>query len=113
MIDDNGFSRPTYAEIVDDLSTEWRRLFGENAQTGGHSVGGVVIRILAYVLDRLYQLAEVVYNSQFVDSAEGTTRPARRKCRCCPQSSCTGHRKNHDIWDGRLCRTVRDVVQTV
>lgn len=73
MIDDNGFSRPTYAEIVDDLSTEWRRLFGENAQTGGHSVGGVVIRILAYVLDRLYQLAEVVYNSQFVDSAEGTT----------------------------------------
>ena len=78
MIDDNGFSRPTYAEIVDDLSTEWRRLFGENAQTGGHSVGGVVIRILAYVLDRLYQLAEVVYNSQFVDSAQMPVLPAKR-----------------------------------
>lgn len=73
MIDNNGFSRPTYAELVTQLSYKWRELFGDNAQTNSKSVGGILIRILAYILDKLYKLAEVVYNSQFVDSAEGTT----------------------------------------
>lgn len=73
MIDGNGFSRPTYEELVTQLSNKWRELFGDNAQTNTKSVGGILIRILAYILDKLYQLAEVVYNSQFVDSAEGTT----------------------------------------
>ncbi|MCQ4116627.1 baseplate J/gp47 family protein [Ligilactobacillus sp. MP3] len=73
MIDSNGFSRPTYAELVTQLSYKWRELFGDNAQTNSKSVGGILIRILAYILDKLYKLAEVVYNSQFVDSAEGTT----------------------------------------
>lgn len=73
MIDDNGFTRPTYDELVEELSYKWRELFGDNAQTSAKSVGGILIRVLAYLLDKLYQLAEVVYNSQFVDSASGTT----------------------------------------
>lgn len=73
MIDKNGFSRPSYEELVKELGLKWRELFGENAQINTHSVGGILIRVHAYFLDKLHQLAEVVYNSQFVDSAIGTT----------------------------------------
>ena len=73
MIDKNGFSRPSYEELVQELGDKWRELFGENAQINTHSVGGILIRVHAYFLDKLHQLAEVVYNSQFVDSAVGTT----------------------------------------
>ncbi|MBB1078975.1 baseplate J/gp47 family protein [Limosilactobacillus sp. STM2_1] len=73
MLDKNGFTRPTYDEIVQQESDKWVQLFGENAQTNAHSVGGILIRIHSYFMDKLYQLAEVIYNSQFVDSATGTT----------------------------------------
>lgn len=73
MLDKNGFTRPTYNEIVEQESEKWAQLFGENAQTNSHSVGGIIIRIHSYFLDKLYQLSELIYNSQFVDSAVGTT----------------------------------------
>lgn len=73
MIDKNGFSRPTYDELVESLDVRWKQLFGENTQTNTHSVGGILIRIQAFFLNQLYQLAELVYNSQFIDSATGTT----------------------------------------
>lgn len=73
MLDEKGFVRPTYDEIVQQESAKWVQLFGENAQTSAHSVGGILIRIHSYFMDKLYQLAEVIYNSQFVDSATGTT----------------------------------------
>ena len=73
MLDKDGFTRPTYYEIVEQESEKWVQLFGENAQTNNHSVGGILIRIHAYFLDKLYQLAEMIYNSQFVDSAVGST----------------------------------------
>ena len=33
MLDKNGFTRPTYNEIVEQESDKWVQLFGENAQT--------------------------------------------------------------------------------
>lgn len=73
MLDKNGFTRPTYNEIVEQEADKWVQLFGENAQTNSHSVGGIIIRMHSFFLDKLYQLAEIIYNSQFVDSAVGTT----------------------------------------
>ncbi|KRL81816.1 baseplate J/gp47 family protein [Ligilactobacillus equi] len=73
MLDEKGFTRPNYDEIVDDLCLKWRELFGETAQTHTRSVGGIIIRILAFCLNQIYMLAEKVYNSQFVDSASGAT----------------------------------------
>lgn len=73
MLDDNGFRRPTYDDLVDQYATKWRQLFGANARTASNSVGGILIRVQAYFANQLYQLAESVYNSQFVDSATGTT----------------------------------------
>lgn len=73
MLNENGFTRPTYAELVENLTAKWQQLFGENANTASNSVGGIFIRILAFFLNELYELAELVYQSQFVDSATGPT----------------------------------------
>lgn len=73
MLDKNGFSRPAYDELVDQLIDKWHELFGDNANTATNSVGGIFIRIIAYILNRVYQLAELVYQSQFADSATGVT----------------------------------------
>lgn len=73
MLNENGFSKPTYTELVVQYSTKWCELFGENANTAANSVGGILIRILAYFMNQLYLLIEKVYQSQFADSATGTT----------------------------------------
>lgn len=73
MLDENGFTRPTYNELVQDLTHKWLELFGEDANTAPNSAGGIFIRVLAYFLNLLYALAESVYQSQFADSATGTT----------------------------------------
>lgn len=73
MLDEHGFSRPTYDELVGTLTDKWQELFGDNANTATNSVGGIFIRVIAYVLDKVYQLAEQIYQSQFADSATGVT----------------------------------------
>ena len=52
MLDEKGFVRPTYDEIVQQESAKWVQLFGENAQTSAHSVGGILIRIHSYFMDK-------------------------------------------------------------
>ncbi|WP_424349270.1 baseplate J/gp47 family protein [Latilactobacillus sp. 5-91] len=73
MLDKNGFIRPTYAELVEQLTAKWLQLFGENANTAANSVGGIFIRLMAFFLNKVYELAELVYQSQFIDSATGPT----------------------------------------
>ncbi|KRK40789.1 baseplate J/gp47 family protein [Loigolactobacillus bifermentans] len=73
MLDENGFTRPTYDELIQTLIQKWQELFGENANVAPNSVGGIFIRVLAFFLNQIYQLAELVYQSQFADSATGTT----------------------------------------
>lgn len=73
MLDDNGFTRPSQSELVSNLTAKWLELFGSDSDTSEHSVAGVFIRLLAYFLNLLYQLAEVVYNSQFITTATGVS----------------------------------------
>lgn len=73
MLDKNGFQRPTYDELVEQLSDKWKELFGDNANTESNSVGGIFIRVIGFFQNQLYLLAESVYNSQFLDSASGNT----------------------------------------
>lgn len=73
MLDKNGFIRPTYAELIEQLTAKWLQLFGENANAAANSVGGIFIRLMAYFLNKVYELAELVYQSQFIDSATGPT----------------------------------------
>lgn len=72
MLDENGFTRPSLNEIIDDLTAKWQQYFGANANTSTHSVSGILIRVLAYFIDILYQIAELVYDNGFLSMATGT-----------------------------------------
>lgn len=73
MLNNKGFTRPTYNELVEQLIDKWHQLFGEQANTATNSVGGIFIRLIAFFLNKVYELSESVYQSQFIDSAEGPT----------------------------------------
>lgn len=73
MLDSNGFSRPTRDDLTLDLTAKWLELFGSDANTSSHSIGGIFIRLIAYFLDVIYQLTENVYYSQFVSTATGVS----------------------------------------
>ena len=62
MLDEKGFVRPTYDEIVQQESAKWVQLFGENAQTNAHSVGGILIRIHCLSFGSLYSIYALFCN---------------------------------------------------
>ena len=66
-----GFKRPKYSDILLQLEINARELFGEKAQLHSNTLLGMFLRILAWISDKIFQLTEIVYNSRFVDTAEG------------------------------------------
>lgn len=73
MLDSNGFKRKQYSEIVADMQTRARNLFGENINLTDRSPLGIFIQVLAWSIASLWQLAEKVYYSAFVDTSEGNS----------------------------------------
>lgn len=70
---ERGFHCPTYTEILDALEYKARELFGAKANLTVRSPLGLFLRIFAWAIHLLFQLAEDVYNSRFVDTAVGTS----------------------------------------
>lgn len=73
MLDSNGFKRKQYSEIVADMQTRARNLFGENINLTDRSPLGIFIQVLAWSIALLWQLAEKVYYAAFVDTSEGNS----------------------------------------
>ena len=73
MLDSNGFKRKQYSEIVADMQTRAKNLFGENINLTDRSPLGIFIQVLAWSIALLWQLAEKVYYSAFVDTSEGNS----------------------------------------
>ncbi|EUJ44028.1 baseplate J/gp47 family protein [Listeria fleischmannii] len=71
MLDENGFKRKVYAELLEDMERKAKELFGENLNTSSHSVIGIILRIFAWFLSLTHELAERVYNSAFISTATG------------------------------------------
>lgn len=66
-----GFKRKKYDDIIADMEASARNLFGENVNLSERGPLGLLIRLVAWFLGILWQLAENVYNSGFIDTAEG------------------------------------------
>lgn len=73
MLNEKGFSRPAKMELVQELSSKWIELFGSNSDVSSHSVAGIIIRMLAFFFDLVYQLSEKVYYSQYLSTADGVS----------------------------------------
>ena len=71
MLDDLGFHRPTYAELLTEQETRARQLFGDDIETGEATPLGKYIRLNVYDYARLYELAEKIYYARFPNFATG------------------------------------------
>lgn len=71
MLDDLGFHRPTYAELLAEQETRARQLFGDDIETGEATALGKYIRLNVYDYARLYELAEKIYWARFPNFATG------------------------------------------
>lgn len=66
-----GFKRKRYADIVESMEARAKDLFGENINLSPRSPLGLFIKVVAWFIAQTWQLAEKVYFSGFIPSADG------------------------------------------
>lgn len=72
-LDTKGFKRARYADIVENMNERAKELFGEKINLSATSPLGIIIKITAFALGGVWQLAENIYYSAFKDTAEGVS----------------------------------------
>ena len=70
-LSDKGFKRLKYDNIIERMEKRAVDLFGEGIATGEKTVLGLFFRVVAWFISNIWELAEKVYNSGYVDTAEG------------------------------------------
>lgn len=71
MLTKDGFKRKTRDDLIYDMGLKAQELFGENINLTPRSFMGLLIRLYAFFLAIVWELAEKVYYSAFIDKAEG------------------------------------------
>jgi uncharacterized phage protein gp47/JayE len=71
VLTDNGFSRPTYADLLDLQIARAKKLFGDDIETNEQTILGKFIRLNVYEISELYELLEYVYYARFPSTATG------------------------------------------
>lgn len=67
----DGFKRKLYSDIELDLFTRAKDLFGEDINLSERSPLGIFLRIIAWSLALIWQLAEHIYHQSHLPTAEG------------------------------------------
>jgi uncharacterized phage protein gp47/JayE len=68
-----GFIRKRYDDYITEMEQQARELFGADVNLSDNSPLGQFIKLIAYARAEENELAEAVYNSAFVDTAEGVS----------------------------------------
>lgn len=68
---ENGFLRPSYNDLLDAFEVKAKELFGSTVNLTARSPLGIFLRIFAWFASLVWQLAEDIYNSGFIDTAAG------------------------------------------
>lgn len=71
VLDDNGFSRPAYSDLLDAQVARAKELFGEDIETSELTALGKFIRLNCYDIATLYEVLEQVYYARFPSTATG------------------------------------------
>lgn len=73
MLDEKGFNRPSYNEIVEDLKQSALQTLGYDMNVSDTGNLGKLLKIMAYMTDKVWQDVEGSYYSSSVDTANGTS----------------------------------------
>lgn len=71
MVNEQGYYRPTYDELLADRITQAQELFGEDIDTSNASPLGKFIRLAVQDLADAYEAQEIIYYSRFPHTATG------------------------------------------
>lgn len=71
MLDEKGFRRKTYTELLDEMQIEAKAKFGDDVNLGVKSPLGIILYLYAWFLSIVWLLAEKVYYSGFIGTATG------------------------------------------
>ena len=77
VLDANGLQVVTQNEIVENLTTDFQDIYGEDINVDSNSPDGQVINIFAQMMEDLYELAHQIYTSFDPDQAIGTVLDQR------------------------------------
>lgn len=70
-LNEKGFKRARYRDVVDSMNSRAKELWGDDINLSSISPLGVIIKITAFFIGNLWELAENIYNSAFKDTAKG------------------------------------------
>jgi uncharacterized phage protein gp47/JayE len=73
VLDRTGFKRRRFDDLFAEMEDKAKETFGEKANTSERSPLGIILRIFAWFLSKLWVTAEDVYNSSYINSAEGSS----------------------------------------
>ncbi len=71
MLDEKGFLRPTYDEILEDMALKTKELFGNDINTEETSIIGKMLRVNAKKISDLWEDVEGSYFTAFIDTCKG------------------------------------------
>lgn len=73
MLDETGFYRPTYDELLNAQIDRAKQLFGNDIDTGDKTPLGKFIRITVYDLAKAWETLELTYYARFPNTASGVS----------------------------------------
>jgi uncharacterized phage protein gp47/JayE len=71
MVNEQGYIRPTYDELLESRIEQAKRLFGDDIDTSNASPLGKFIRLSVQDLADAYEAQEIIYYSRFPNTATG------------------------------------------
>ncbi|TDF92159.1 baseplate J/gp47 family protein [Paenibacillus piri] len=71
MLDEKGFKRKRYADLITEMEAKAREVYGETVNTSERSPLGIILRIFAWFLSKPWEKAEDVYYSAYINTAQG------------------------------------------
>lgn len=78
-ITEYGFNKKEYNDILSGMESRAKQSFGEDINLSERSPLGMILQIIAWELKDNWQLGEDIYNSAFIDTAEGVSQDAVSK----------------------------------
>ena len=70
-LSEKGFKRKLYSDIEDDLFIRAKNMFGEDINLSERSPLGIFLRVIAWSLSLIWQVAEKTYHQGHLNEAEG------------------------------------------
>lgn len=71
MLDKTGFKRKRFSDLFGEMEGKAHESFGETVNTSERSPLGILLRIFAWFLAKIWSTAEDVYHSGYISTAEG------------------------------------------